>query len=222
MSNDYPPAPWALRGQMYFSVWMVPAERLQVRLDPAFELFTIAGRACVAACFVDYQEGSVLTYGELFGAVSVRTRGSHHHGLTVTHMWVDSERAMRGGHALWGMPKQMARFELDHQPPGGSVFSGTGWDPRGGELARVRFQPLAGLPRSVRIPLGLPNLQMLRGRVHAPKAAIRFSPRLLRGAEWSIPTDSPLASLGIVGARPWLSGQVRDFEWNLPAATPVD
>ena len=76
VSNDYPPAPWALRGQMYCSVWMVPAERVQVHLDPAFELLTIAGRACVAACFVDYQEGSVLTYGEEAISVEVEHVGN--------------------------------------------------------------------------------------------------------------------------------------------------
>lgn len=220
-SNDYPPAPWHLRGQMYFSLWMVPAERVRVQLDPAFELLTFAGRACVGASFVDYQEGSVLTYGELFGAISVKARDSGHRGLTVTHMWVDSESSMRGGRALWGMPKEMARFELAHPPPGAGVFAGAGWDARGGELARVRFKALGGLPRGVRIPLGLPNLQMLHGRVHAPHGAVRFTPRLLRGAEWSIPAESPLASLGIAGASPWVSGQVRDFEWNLDAATPV-
>ncbi|MFL5356066.1 acetoacetate decarboxylase family protein [Archangium sp.] len=220
-SNDYPPSPWQLCGQMYFSVWMVPAERVQVRLEPAFELLTFAGRACVAASFVDYQEGSVLTYGELFGAVSVKARDSGHRGLTVTHMWVDSERSMRGGRALWGMPKEMARFELAHQPPGAGAFAGAGWDARGGELARVRFKALGGLPRGVRIPMNLPDLQVLHGRVHTPNGAIRFSPRLLRGAEWSIPAESPLASLGIAGASPWVSGQVRDFEWNLAAATPV-
>jgi Acetoacetate decarboxylase (ADC) len=220
-SDDYPPAPWALRGQMYFSVWRVPVERVQVRLDPTFELLSLAGRVCVAACFVDYQEGRVLTYGELFGAVSVKVRDTRRYGFTVTHMWVDSERSMHGGRALWGMPKELARFELDHQPPEGA-FAGASWDPRGNELARVRFKAIPGLlPRFVRIPLGLPNLQVLHGRAHAPRGAIRFSPQLLR-ADWSIPAESPLASLGIAGVRPWLSGQVRDFEWNLSAPTPVD
>jgi hypothetical protein len=221
VSNDYPPAPWALRGQMYFSVWMIPAGRVQARLDPGFELLTLGGRACVVTCFVDYQEGSVLTYGELFGAVSVRTRDSRHRGLTVTHMWVDSERSLRGGHALWGMPKVLARFELNHQPPEGA-FAGACWDARGGELARVRCEVLAGLPRSVRLPFRLPVLQMLRGKVQAPKAAVlRFSPRLLR-AEWLIPADSPLASLGLAEARPWVSGHVRDFACDLPAAAPLE
>ncbi|EPX60488.1 hypothetical protein D187_001975 [Cystobacter fuscus DSM 2262] len=60
-------------------------------------------------------------------------------------------------------------------------------------------------------------------RLQAPPGTIfRFSPRLLRGAEWSIPQDSPLASLGLAGARPWVSFQARDFEWTLPAAVPVD
>jgi hypothetical protein len=220
-SNDYPPAPWVLRGQMYFSVWWVPLERVQVRLHPAFELLSPAGRVCVAACFVDYQEGSVLTYGELFGAVSVKVRGTRRHGLTVTHMWVDSERSLHGGRALWGMPKELARFELDHAPPEGT-FAGACWDPRGGELARARFKALPGLlPRFVRLPLELPNLQVLQGKAHAPRGPIRFSPQLLR-ADWSIPAQSPLASLGIAGARPWVSAQVRDFEWTLFAPTPVE
>ncbi|WP_257455097.1 acetoacetate decarboxylase family protein [Archangium lipolyticum] len=219
-SKDFPPAPWVLRGQIYGSMWMVPAERIQFRVDPTFELLTFAGRVCVVACFVDYQEGSVLTYGELFGAVSVRTREPRHRGLTVTHMWVDSERSMRGGRALWGMPKEMARFEFDHHPPEGA-FRGIGWDSRKKELARMSCDVVAGLPDSVRIPMSLPNLQMLDGKVQSPKTAIHFSPRLMR-TEWSIPEDSPLASLGISGASPWMSFQVRNFEWNLPAATPVD
>ena len=220
-SNDYPPAPWLLRGQMYFSLWMVPRERVLVRLDPAFELLSPAGRVCVAACFVDYQEGSVLTYRELFGAVSVKVRSTRRPGLTVTHMWVDDERSLRGGRAIWGMPKQLARFEFDSPPPG-ETFAGASWDAQGGELARGRFKALPGLlPRFVRIPLGMPNLQVLQGRAHTPKGAIHFSPQLLR-ADWFIPVESPLASLGIVGTRPWMSGQVRDFEWNLSAPTPVE
>jgi acetoacetate decarboxylase len=223
VSTDFPPAPWRLRGQMYASLWWVPARRLQVSLDPAFELLTVAGRASVGAAFVEYQEGSVLTYGELFGAVSVRTRDSRRVGMTVSHMWVDSERSLRGGRALWGMPKEMARFSIEHQPAG-AAFTGAGWDPSGRDLARVRFQSLISAPRGVRLPVPLPDLQMLQGQVHAPPPGtiFRFSPRLLRGAEWTIPQDSPLASLGIAGARPWVSFQARDFEWILPAAIPVD
>ncbi len=220
VANDHPPAPWRLRGQGYASVWMVPVERLQVRVDPAFELLTFAGRACVATCFVDYQEGSVLTYRELFGAVAVRMRGTYRYGITIPLMWVDSEPSMRGGRALWDMPKEMARFELDHQPPG-EAFSGACWDSQGRELARVRFHSQAGLPPRIRLPLGLMNLQVLHGRVHSTKAVVRCSPRWLQGAHWSIPVDSPLAALGIAGARPWLSLQVRDFGGELPAATPV-
>ncbi|MET0404084.1 MAG: acetoacetate decarboxylase family protein [Cystobacter sp.] len=221
MSNDFPPAPWRLRGQLYASVWWVPTRRLQISLDPSLELLTFAGRACVGAAFVEYQEGSVLTYSELFGSVSVRTRDSRRPGMTVTHMWVNSERSLRGGRALWGMPKELARFSVDHRPLG-AAFAGAAWDPSGRELAGVHFQPLAGVPPRVRIPVPLPNLQVLHGRVHAPPSSIRFSPRLLRGAEWIIPLDSPLASLGIAGARPWVSAQARDFDWNLAAAVPVD
>ncbi|SEU15287.1 acetoacetate decarboxylase family protein [Stigmatella erecta] len=219
-SSGFPPAPWRLQGQLYASVWWVPVWRLQLSLDPAFELLTVAGRACVAAAFVDYQPGSVLTYGELFGAVGVRVRGSRRIGMTVTHMWVDSEPSLRGGRALWGMPKQMARFALDPAPPD-AAFTGASWDAEGRELARVRMRPLAGAPRRVRLPVPLPNLQVLRGQVHAPPSALRFSPRLLRAAEWTIPAGSPLVTLGIAGARPVVSAQARDFEWNLPAAVPV-
>ncbi len=218
--SSFPPAPWRLQGQLYASVWWVPVRRLQLSLDPALELLTVAGRACVAAAFVDYQPGSVLTYGELFGAVSVRLRGSLRAGMTVTHMWVDSEPSLRGGRALWGMPKQMARFALDPAPPD-AAFTGASWDSQGKELARVRMQPLAGAPRKVRLPVPVLNLQVLHGKVQAPPSAIRFSPRLLRAAEWTIPGDSPLAELGIAGVRPGVSAQARDFEGSLSAAVPV-
>jgi hypothetical protein len=222
MFRDFPPSPWHLRGQLYVSGWWVSARRLQVTLAPEFELLTVAGRACVTAAFVDYQAGSVLTYGELLGAVSVRARASRRVGMSVTRMWVDDARSLRGGRALWGMPKEAGRIALEHDA-GDVVFRGAAWDEEGRELARVSFQALVTLPRRPRLTLPLPALQVLQGQVHAVPASspMRCSVRLLRSAAWSIPPDSPLAELGIRGARPFLSVQARDFEWLLDAALPV-
>lgn len=221
MPDDFPPAPWRLQGQMHLSAWWVPRQRLQVSLEPAFELLTVAGRACVVTGFVDYQAGSVLTYRELFGAVSVRVRGSRRRGMSVVRMWVDSRPSLLAGRALWGMPKELARFSFD-PAPGDAAFAGAGWDPDGGELASARFQALASIGWRARLPRTLPILQVLHGRVHTLPSHLRFSPTLLRAAEWIIPASSPLAALGVVGRRPWLSVQARDFDWELPEAVPLE
>ncbi|AKJ08018.1 acetoacetate decarboxylase [Archangium gephyra] len=217
--NDYPPSPWTLRGQAYMSAWSVPVHRCSVRVDPVFEPVVVAGRLFVTGAFVDYAPGSTLTYGELAMGIVVKQRGARRYGSATPLLWVDSEQSLRGGRALWNLPKELARFELDRSPPGGG-FSGAGWDERGQLLGKARFELLPGLPRRVRLPFLLPDLYSIRGQVCETKDDFSTSLRLLRGA-WSIPDSSPLAALGLAGQQPLLSFWMRDFALTLPAATPV-
>jgi hypothetical protein len=219
-SVDYPPAPWTLRGQVYMSAWRVPIHRCSVRVDPLFEPVVVAGRLFVTGAFVDYGPGSTLTYGELAMCIVVKQRDARRYGLVTPLIWVDSEQSLRGGSEMWNLPKEMARFELDRNPTGGG-FTHAAWNEQGLLMGKARFDLLPGLPRHVRIPVRLPALYSIRGRVCQAQESFSTSFRLLR-ASWSIPESSPLAALGIAGQKPMLSFWMRDFELMLPAAMPVD
>jgi len=217
--ETYPPAPWALTGQMYSSIWWVPAAGCTVPLDPELVPIQAAGRVCVATVFVHYQPGSVLTYHEVLGGVLVRHTRTGRTGMTVPFIWVDSASSKQGGRELWGVPKEMARFTFDHNAPGGG-FSGEAWDESGRPLLSARFTGELGLPGSVRPKLALPSLQPLRGELHEAQASIECAPRVMR-ARYTIPPESPLAALGIAGRRPLLSTWLKDFRTLLQAATPI-
>jgi len=208
-----------MRGQVYMSVWSVPVHRCSVRVDPVFEPVIAGGRLFVTGSFVEYEPGSTLTYGELAMNLVVKQRGVRRYGAVTPLIWVDSEPSLRGGRALWNLPKEMARFELDRNPPGGG-FTGAAWDERERLLGRARFELLPGLPRRVRLPFSLPDLYFKQGQVCETKDSFSTSLRLLAGS-WSIPEDSALAALGLAGQKPLLSFWMRDFALTLPAATPV-
>ncbi len=218
-AEGYPPAPWALQGQLYCARWWVRARQCAPPVDPELVPVQVAGRACVLAGFVDYQPGSVLAYRELMAGVLVRHTASGHSGVKVDHIWVDDARSLRGGRELWGVPKQLARFEFDSHAPGGG-FSAKAWDAHGTLLLSGHFTSGLGLPGAGRTRLTLPGLNRLRGEVHASLVAFDTAPRLVR-ARFEVPPDSPLATLGIAGRRPWVGVNMRDFRVLLPAAKPV-
>jgi hypothetical protein len=55
----------------------------------------------------DYRSG-ILSYRELIVFSQATT-----HGMVVSHIYVDSPESMRGGRAIWGLPKELAEFEYD-------------------------------------------------------------------------------------------------------------
>ena len=199
-SVDYPPAPWTLRGQMHGHVYLVPRDALP-DVPAGFRPLVIAGRGLVVAGWVDYQSGSVLSYGELYAAVAGFGAGRRL-TATVTHMWVDSAASMRGGRELWGYPKQLARFTLDIDPSG----TGTAADDRS-ELAHGRYRALLTLPRRLRARTG--TVQPLAGRLVAVRATISGAPSVGVGG-LEIGAGSPLQFLN--RGRRLLSVGMRDFE----------
>ncbi len=114
----YPPEPWDLRGLGYVALWLVPT-RVLPALPDGVRPVSVLGKSVVATGFVDYQPGGLLPYHEFLAAPLVY-RGVVP-GLSITDIWVDSAVSKAGGRALWGIPKDMAEFEMTHEP----VFHGT-------------------------------------------------------------------------------------------------
>ena len=94
------------------------------------------------AAYVDYQDGSPLTYHELLVARPVRAGGRP--GVRITDIWVDSAESRAGGRALWAIPKELADLPLQDQQAGPlsrTTFSGYA---HGQRIATGRFTAAPG------------------------------------------------------------------------------
>lgn len=96
----FPSPPWKMNAQMWLSLFVL---RSSPRPDRPAGLY--------GAAFVDYRQGSPLTYHELLVARLLIQGGSRY--VRITDMWVDSERSRAGGRSLWAMPKQIAELPLE-------------------------------------------------------------------------------------------------------------
>jgi hypothetical protein len=195
--TSYPPEPWDLRGLGYISLWLVPAAVLPA-LPRGVVPLSLFGRAVVATAFVDYAPGGLLAYHELLVAPLVR-RGARP-GLSITDIWVDSAASLAGGRALWGIPKDMAEFELTHEPAfhGTATVDGT----RVAEASVVRGRRGLRLP----FPVRSTTFQTLDGAL--ARTPLRSTGRLhLAKATWHV--DGPLTWLRPY--RPFLSVAAADF-----------
>jgi hypothetical protein len=110
---EYPPEPWDLCGHGYVSLWLVP-RRVLPELPAGVRPISLFGRAVVATTFVDYLPGGLLPYHELLVATLVRQ--GVRPGVSITDIWVDSAASRAGGRELWGIPKEMAEFDVTHEP----------------------------------------------------------------------------------------------------------
>ncbi|MFI1921429.1 acetoacetate decarboxylase family protein [Streptomyces sp. NPDC020377] len=196
--TDYPDEPWHLAGQMYLSLWRVPRAELPP-VPPGTRPLTVGGRGLVGAAWVVYENDSVLHYNELLRAVLVRDGARPR--VCITDIWVDSETSLAGGRALWGIPKEMAIFEVQRSD-GMSCAAKTGR----GTLAAGRFTERGGLPG--RWPLAFGLAQTLDGRIRTSRVRGSAALRLSR-AEWTAPADSRLGALG--RRAPMVSLALRDF-----------
>lgn len=161
MVEPYPPEPWHLRGDMFVGLWLVPRQELPGWPLPAGVRPVTLGQRCVVVTFwVDYRPGGTLAYRELLVALAVRDgRGP---AACAVEAWVDDDRSLAGGRALWGIPKQRGHF----------VFGGTGLTSRarmsveqGGPAEGTAGPSVMGLHRDL---LPLPGRFPVRGRLLQP------------------------------------------------------
>lgn len=160
----YPPQPWRLCGEAQLAAWLVPAHDVAFEPPPGFTPLRIGGRLAVGAAWAQYREPGVLTYDEL--AVGVLVRRGLRLAVTIPWIWVDDAAALRGGRALWAIPKQPASFGGVRQPD----FEIRAGD-AAGVIAAARFGAARMLPgrwpfrlRLAQAAGGTAHLTPLRGR----------------------------------------------------------
>ncbi|MGW0965091.1 acetoacetate decarboxylase family protein [Streptomyces sp. NPDC002516] len=205
--TSYPEEPWRLAGQMYLSLWLVPVRELP-RVADGTRPVTVAGRGAVGAAWVLYENDSVLHYNELLRAVLVRD--GHRPRVCITDIWVDNTASMTGGRELWGIPKELADFDID-RTAGLRAGAATEKD----VLATAAFEPGRRIPG--RWPLTYRVAQTLDGALKTSSVRSRSTVRTAR-AHWIAQESSPLGELS--RRRPLLSLALNDFAIRFGDAVP--
>jgi hypothetical protein len=197
----YPPAPWAMGGQLWLSIFKLrePVDELR----PA---------GIYGAAFVSYEPGSPLTYSELLVARLVDT-DEHGRRVSITDIWVDSPASVAGGRELWAIPKGLCDFELEssHRGP----LTTTDWSASFGKrpIASAHFTDVSRA--MLRIPFKggtwQPGIDDTNGEERT--AILQGSSKALpcRG-RWDFAADGPLGWLR--GARQLASFRQADFRMS--------
>jgi hypothetical protein len=172
---SHPEPPWHLQGELV----IVPAITRR--------------RTLGGVLLADYRSGT-LSYHELIVFSHATARG-----MVVSHIYVDSEQSLHGGRNVWGLPKELAEFELTPR-----TFLA-----RQGEstLLRARIRRRAGL-----LPLLIPAPITSDAGDTVGRAYIRAAPALVT---LDVPPTSPFADLGLGGTRLALAGD--DLRLTMPA-----
>ena len=203
----HPPAPWMLRGEA--AILVAPVRTAAAReygLPDGVGLVGTGGWTLGGALLARYDETATLEYHELIVFSGLARRGSAV-AMIVSHIYVDSAASLSGGHAIWGLPKELADFEWDW--PRGAVAVTQGERP----LLRASLRRRQGL----RIPL--PLLSPVFGSVGgttvraAGHGTLPAAPVLAR---LDVPDESSFAGLGLGGTRFGVAGCGLDLRF--PAA----
>jgi hypothetical protein len=171
----HPAPPWHLRGE----VLIVPTP--------------LRTRAIAGVMLADYRAGTLSCH-----ELNVFPRATPR-GMVVSHIYVDDEQSLSGGRQIWGLPKELADFEV----------SPTSWVVRqAGKLllrASVRRKP-GWLPTVIPAPITSDAGSTLGyARVKAAPALVRLE----------IPAESPFAHLKMHGTHVALAGD--DLALTMPA-----
>jgi hypothetical protein len=196
VTAGFPPEPWQLRGQLTGWVFLVPLDAVPAALPPGCRPIRLGGWALLSAAFVSYEPGGVLTYSELLVTLLVRLR--RRIIPSITHIWVDSAASREGGRSLWGIPKELATFDI----AAGHLSAGDA----AGRIASATVGQVRWLPG--RWPIRFRIVQALGAASKVSPVRVRARVGLSR-AQFRAAPDHALRFLA--GRRPLLSLSLGDF-----------
>jgi Acetoacetate decarboxylase (ADC) len=184
--GTYPAPPWQLQGELYASLWRVPARSFSASAPSGFRPVTLFGQILVGTAWAHYEPGGVLAYNEVLAAC--RVRGPDGTATHVPLIWVDHPSSAAGACALWGIPKRLATFSVTSTR---AAFEAAA-DVDGQAIASVRFHPHLRLPG--RWPLQTRLAHCSPDGMKLTRA--RLSARVTFGStKWQFAPEGPLAFL---------------------------
>jgi acetoacetate decarboxylase len=177
---SYPPAPWSLQGAAIAALHLVDIDIARAFVPPRLRIVPVLpGRTLSVLYCAQYAAGSTLEYNELIVAAAL-IYSRRRMGFWISHIYVDDERALAGGHEIWRLPKEHADFGLPADSHHLTV------EQQSRPLVSIRWQVRS---RSVRAPLFLPVISdaFFKGRGTCRLSSCR--------AVLSVPPQSPFHAL---------------------------
>jgi hypothetical protein len=102
------PAPWKLEGDAHVALlWLPPAGEARVA-----EGITLRRGGLSILAFLRYHRSDVGPYDELLWLMPWGLRSGTWHRHTVRRIYVSSEASLENGRRNWGMPKELAHFDV--------------------------------------------------------------------------------------------------------------
>ncbi len=211
VSDGYPPAPWQLRGWGIATVQGVDVRAARRFVPSDCTIVAVApGRTLGGLVFVSYESGSILVYRELI-FVAALVRVGRRIAFYLPRLYVDSAASLAGGRGIWGVPKEMASFDVSTAGAQRTiVVRGAGPDVCRLEIGAAR----AGLRVRVPIPaLGTraDSFLFFTGRLSVRLGLIRVAVE--------IPRESEFAALSL--DRPLFAVALEDLELRVPVPIAV-
>lgn len=210
------PAPWTLQGRGYITLLRYPADAdTQDRFLPEHLQGRRAASRFAWMMFVDYQQSDVGPYYELLFIPGSFPFADGKRHLSISRILVSSMDSVVNGQRNWGIPKELAQFEVDY---GAGRVDAVRVLQDGQLLAELQYQhyPLS-LPFSTAlVPSGLRTLgQHHDGQtfIYTPSARGWIKPARLRAAR-SDPDRFP----DLTQARALLSVQASRFQMQFPVS----
>jgi hypothetical protein len=182
----YPPAPWTLSGVSVQALRLVEIASVRSLVPPELRIVPLLpGKTLSVLYCASYEPPSTLCYHELIVAPALTyARGSV--GFWISHIYVDHPASQAAGREIWGLPKELARFEWAPQERRAAVTT------RERSLCSLEWETGSA---SVPAPLLLPVISQ-RGSHLQYFNARGVGTVGVRGARITMDPGGPFAALG--------------------------
>jgi acetoacetate decarboxylase len=189
--TTYPPAPWHLNGSSIQALRLVEIERVQDSIPAALRIVSVRpGKTLGVVYCARYESGSTLSYHELIVASAlVSVHGAL--GFWIAQIYVDDRHSQAGGQAIWGLPKQLARFHWTAAQGSAAV------EQDDAPIAKFEWQPEQS---RIPAPLWLPVISRRESRLIRFRGTGHCALALTRGRLFA-PANSLLHTLGFDDTR---------------------
>lgn len=204
----YPQAPWKLKGYGFLALHWVEIARVRPLIPQQLKIFSPFPGKTLGGVYVGaYEDGSTLRYSELI-AVPALVYDQGKIGAWISHIYVDNPDSVAGGRTIWGLPKEIAHFEWE-TPSSVAVRQGDR------SLCRLKSHwNLSGVEHPIQIPaFSLMNSQLVQ---FSGQGNLKWH---WAGVDVQIPTESPIAELGL--GQPWITILLSSLDLNVNSPSVV-